>query len=71
MNASSINPFFQKIDLSSTTYIKTFNNTIIGFYDKERYDSIQDSMTKHIQAGKDQGAKYGWSINIVMIEMTP
>ena len=71
MNASSINPFFHEIDLSTTTGIKTFNNAIIGLYDKEKYDSIQDSITKHLQSGKDQGEKYGWSNNIAMIETTP
>ena len=71
MNASSINPFFHEIDLSTTTGINTFNNAIIGLDDEDKYDSIQDSITKHLQSGKDQGAKYGWSINIVMIEMTP
>ena len=38
--------------------------------DKEKYDGIQDSITKHLQAGKDQGAKYGWSKNVTMIETT-
>ena len=71
MNASSINPFFHKIDLSITTVIKTFNNTIIGLDDEEKYDGIQDSITKHIQVGKDQGAKYSWSENAAMIETTP
>ena len=59
MNALSINPFFQDIDLSTTTGINTFNNAIIGLDDKEKYDSIQDSITKHLQAVKYQGAKYG------------
>ena len=71
MNASSINPLFHDIDLSTTTGIKKFNNTIIGLDDKEKYDGIQDSITKHFQAGKDQGAKYGWSNNIALIETTP
>ena len=71
MDASNINPFFHKIDQSTTTGIKTFNNAIIGLNDKERYDGIQDSITKHLQAGKDQGEKYGWSNNVVMINMTP
>ena len=48
MNASSINPFFNEIDLSTTTVIKTFNNTIIGLDDDEKYDGIQDSITKHL-----------------------
>ena len=26
---------------------------------------------KHIQAGKDQGAKYGWSNNVALIDTTP
>ena len=60
MKASSINPFFHDIDLSTTTGIKTFNNKIIGLYDKEKYGGIQDSITKHLQVGKDQGEKYGW-----------
>ena len=71
MNVSSINTFSHKIDLSKTTGIKTFNNTIIGLDDKEKYDGIQDSITKHLQSGKYQGAKYGWSINVAMIETTP
>ena len=71
MDASSINLFFHEIDLSKTTGIKTFNNTIIGLYDKEKYDGIQDSITKHFQASKDQGENYGWSNNIAMIETTP
>ena len=71
MNASSINPFFRDIDLSTTTGIKTFNNAIIGLDDEEKYDGIQDSITKHIQAGKDQGENYGWSNNTAMIETTP
>ena len=60
MDASSINPFFHEIDLSTTTGIKTFNDAIIGLDDKERYDGIQDSITKHLRECKDQGAKYGW-----------
>ena len=52
MNASSINPFFHDIDLSKTTGIKTFNNEIIGLDYKEKYDCIQESITKHLQAGK-------------------
>ena len=40
-------------------------------YDKEKYDGIQNSITKHLQAGKDQGAKYGWSNNIALIETNP
>ena len=71
MNASSINSFFHDIDLSTTTGIKTFNNTILGLYDKEKYDCIQDSTTKHLQAGKDQGEKYGWLNNVALIETTP
>ena len=54
-NASSINPFFDEIDLSTTTGIKTFNSAIISLYDKEKYDGIQNSITKHLQAGKYQG----------------
>ena len=71
MNASRINPFFHRIDLSTTTGIKTFNNAIIGLDDEEKYDGIQDSITKHIQAGKDQGANYGWSNNVALIETNP
>ena len=71
MNASSINPFFQKIDLSTTTGIKTFNNEIIGLDYDEKYDGIQDSITKHLQASKDQGEKYGWPNNVALIETTP
>ena len=71
MNASQINLFFHNIDLSTTTGIKTFNNSIIVLDDKENYDSIQDSITKHLQAGKDQGAKYGWSNNVALLETTP
>ena len=71
MNASSINTFFRDIDLLTTTGIKKFNNAIIGSDDKEKYDGIQDSITKHIQAGKDQGAKYGWPNNVALIETTP
>ena len=71
MNASSINPFFHEIDLSTTTGIKTFNNAIIGLDDEEEYDGIQDSITKHLQAGKDRGEKYGWSNNVALIDMTP
>ena len=71
MNASRINPFFHDIDLSTTTGIKTFNNAIIGLNDKEKYDGIQDRITKHLQAGKDQGAKYIWPNNVAMIETTP
>ena len=71
MNASSINLFFHDIDLSTTTGIKTFNNTIIGLDDEEKYDVIQDSITKHLRAGKDQGENYGWSNNVVLIDTTP
>ena len=71
MNAPSNNPLFHEIDLSTTTGIKTFNNIIIGQNDKEKYDGIQDSITKHLQAGKDQGEKYGCSKNVAMIETTP
>ena len=71
MNASSINPLFHDIDLSTTTGIKTFNNAIIGLNDEEKYDGIQDSITEHLQDGKDQGAKYGWSKNVALIETTP
>ena len=71
MNASSINPFFHNIDLSTTTGIKTFINAIIGLDDKEKYDGTQDSIMKNLQAGKDQGAKYGWLNNIALIETTP
>ena len=52
MNASSINPLFHDIDLSTTTGVNKFNNAIIVLDDKEKYDGIQDSITKHIQAGK-------------------
>ena len=55
MNASRMNPFFHKIYLSTTTGIKTFNNAIIGLDDEKNHDSIQDSITKHLPAGKDQG----------------
>ena len=65
MNASSINPFFHDIDMSTTTGIKTFNNAIIELYDEEKYDGIQDSITKHIQDSKYQGAKYGWSATLL------
>ena len=71
MIASIINPFFREIDLSITTGIKTFNNSIIGLDDKEKYDGIQDSITKHLQAGKDKGANYSWSNNVTLIETTP
>ena len=71
MNASSIYPFFHNIDLSTTNGIKTFNNTIIGLDDRENYDGIQDSITKHLQASKNQGAKYGWLNNVDLIETTP
>ena len=68
MNASSINPFSHEIDLSTTTGIKKFNNTIIGLDDEEKYDGIQDSITKHLQAGKYQGEKYVWTNNVAMIK---
>ena len=68
MNASSINSFFRDIDLLTTTGIKTFNNEIVGFGDEEKYDGIQDSTTKHLKAGKYQGAKHGWSNNVAIIE---
>ena len=71
MNASSINPFFCDIDLSTTMGIKTFNNEIIGLDDEEKYDGIQDSITNHLQARKYQGEKYGWSNNVALIETTP
>ena len=71
MNALSINTFFRDIDMLTTTGIKTFNNAIIGLDDKEKYDGIQDSITKHLQAGKNQGAKYGWPNNVALIETTP
>ena len=71
MNSSRINPFFHEIDLSTTTGIKTFNNAINGLDDEENYDGIQDSITKHLRAGKDQGAKYGRSNNVAFIETTP
>ena len=57
--------------MSTITGIKTFNNAIIGLDDEEKYDSIQGSITKHLQAGKDQGAKYGWSNNVAFVETTP
>ena len=71
MNASSINLFFRNIDLSTTTGINIFNNAIICLDDEEKYYGIQDSITKHIQACKDQGAKYGWSNNVALIEKKP
>ena len=71
MNTSSNNPFFHAIDLSTTMGIKTFNNTITDLNYKQKYDGTQDSITKHLQAGKDQGAKYGWSNNVALIETTP
>ena len=71
MNTSNINPFFHNINLSTTTSIKKFNNSIIGLDDKEKYDIIQYRITKHLQAGKDQGAKYGCSNNVAMTETTP
>ena len=71
MDASSIYPFFHEINLQTSTGIKTFNNAIIGLYDKEKYKGIQYRITKLLQAGKDQGAKYGWLNNAAMIEMTP
>ena len=71
MDASSINLFFHKTDLSKTTGIKTCNNATIGLDEKERYGGIQDSITKNLQAGKYQGAKYGSSKNVAMIETTP
>ena len=70
MNASNIHLFFHNIDMSTTTGIKTFNNAIIGLDDEEKYHGIQDSITKHLQAVKYQGAKYGWSNNVAMIETT-
>ena len=57
--------------MSTATDIKTINNAIIGLDEEEKYDSIQYSMKKHLQAGKDQGAKYDWSNNVAMIETTP
>ena len=71
MEASSINPFSHEIDLSTTTGIKTFNNAITGLDDEYKYDVTQDNITKHTQAGKYQGVKYGWYNNIAMIETTP
>ena len=71
MNASSIKSFSHKIYLSKTKGTKTFNNAIIGLDDKEKYDGVQDSITKHLQYGKDQGEKCGWSNNVAMIETTP
>ena len=71
MNVSSINPFFHDINMSTTTAINTFNNAIIGLYDEEKYDGIKDTITKHMQAKKYQGAENGWSNNIDLIETTP
>ena len=71
MNASRIHLFFHEIYLSTTTGMKTFNNTIIGLDYEEKYDGIQDSIKKHLQSGKYQGAKYGWSNNVAMIETNP
>ena len=71
MNSSRINPLFNEIYLQTTTGIKTFNNAIIGLDGEEKYDSIQDSITKHLQAGKCQGSKYGWSNTVALIETTP
>ena len=71
MNTSSIKSFSHKIYLSKTKGTKTFNNALIGLDDEEKYDGVQDSIMMHLQAGKDQGAKYGWSNNVAMIETTP
>ena len=71
MNASSINPFFNEIDLLITTGVKTFNNAIIGLDDKEKYDDIKGSIMKHVQALKYHGSKYGWLNNVALIETTP
>ena len=71
MEASRIYHFFHKINLSTTTGIKTFYNALIGLDDEERYNVIQDSITKHIQAGKYQGSKYGRWYNIAIIETSP
>ena len=38
---------------------------------KEKYDGIQYNITKHLQAGKYLGARYGWSKNVAFIETTP
>ena len=54
-----MNLFIHDINLSTTIGIKTFNNAIIGLYDEDRYEGIQDSITNHLKAGKNQGAKYG------------
>ena len=71
MNTSSTNPFFHDIYLLTTTGIKTFKNAIIGLDDEEKCDGIQDSITKHLQPSKYQGAKYSWSNNVDLIETTP
>ena len=71
MNASMINILFHDIEISTTTGIKTFNNAISGLDDEEKYDGIQDSITKYLQAGKDQGAKYSESNTVALIETTP
>ena len=71
MNGSSINPFFHKIGLLTTTGINTFNNVIIGLDDEEKYDGIQDSITNYFQARKDQGATYGWSNNVASSRWPP
>ena len=71
MNVSSINLFLHDIDMVTTTGIKKINNAIIGLDDKENYDGIQDRITKHLQYGKDQGEKYGWSNNFALIETIP
>ena len=59
MKTSRIISFFLEINMSTTIGINTFNNKIIGLDDKEKYDSIQDSITKHLQASKDQVENYG------------
>ena len=71
MNASIIDPFFHSIDMSTTTGIKKFKNEIIGLDDEEKYDGIQDSITKHLQSGKYQGEKYGCPNNVALVETTP
>ena len=55
----------------TTNGINKFNNAIIGLDYEEKYDGIQDSITKHLQDGKCQGANDGWSNNVALIETNP
>ena len=62
---------FQWNQPGTSAGMKLFKNDTLSHENNQKYNCIPDSITRHLEYGKEQGNKYGWSDDAALIETNP